>query len=566
MAVQKSWACPVNVGWLKIGTGESVSDYDYESGNMSSPILIDKEGIVNSKSDAYKVKFYLNDTSYTTFVCAYKYRYRYKPSYVEENSLSSEWTAYSSYRNIKSGNVTEYDTLCSIVKDSDGTGFTVNNALPSSLFDYDTLFDDDGMYDAVEITVAIRVQKNSSGTKYKWSNWTYKTFAVGFVPFISFSGFKPLYNGGIRGTVSSNHERKTTVKLGNPSYRHNGITYKDGSGSASFVLSGTAPVLIDIPSTMYRMYANIGGSHTDVHTPAVFCDSSVTTVDGSMAEVWNGLNYLYFDDVLTFGNDDYVFNNHIAIPITSNTPLEFEEPTVTVSYDENGNAIVSVDAAQCREASELAYLYDLVFEVSSKDRYGRSVRLEPEITEQWTEDTKQTDYGKWLCRIVALPYNSDITATLYINQRYSASSTTVYTYSKDISGLFWSIPSANLCTFTSDDGSESVNIKFNRTPSYSYANNAESVKVAGRDDPISRYGEGGERNFKLEGTALNPHYGQGGAWKDGIAALEESHDWIYRAEDGTRARVMISSVSCSEDKKSIDEWVDISINMTQVSG
>lgn len=70
---------------------------------------------------------------------------------------------------------------------------------------------------------------------------------------------------------------------------------------------------------------------------------------------------------------------------------------------------------------------------------------------------------------------------------------------------------------------------------------AETIKVAGKARPVSRYGTGGERKLTLEHADISFVCSE--APKRTAEALKAAHDWVLRAPGGTWHRVCVTGVS-----------------------
>ena len=128
----------------------------------------------------------------------------------------------------------------------------------------------------------------------------------------------------------------------------------------------------------------------------------------------------------------------------------------------------------------------------------------------------------------------------------------------------FTVDSDGLCLLDGED--DHFQIRYNPQVGFNYENEHELVAIAGRRDPVSRYGEHSKREVSLKGLILNPDFdaSYGDMWLEDAETLDRSHDYILRLPGGYRQRVSIDSSDLSGDVGSSGKWLEVSLNMTEV--
>lgn len=112
---------------------------------------------------------------------------------------------------------------------------------------------------------------------------------------------------------------------------------------------------------------------------------------------------------------------------------------------------------------------------------------------------------------------------------------------------------------------EHVTMEFNVPPQELYSPKGEYVEVAGRPNPVARYGVGGKRDITLQGTLVNPDIIPG-TWRPEFSKLEANHNWTFRSPKGDWRQVMVTGTSLVYDKGQFDRLAKASVTMVEVDG
>lgn len=110
-------------------------------------------------------------------------------------------------------------------------------------------------------------------------------------------------------------------------------------------------------------------------------------------------------------------------------------------------------------------------------------------------------------------------------------------------------------------GSDGFALRYDKDWSGKWTTEGESVKTAGRDLPVSRYGRGGEMTLKLSGRLLSTSYPEGDGDLKHLEPLKEAHDWIVRLPGGEIYRTRISSHDWAKEFMTRHKIIDISLDM-----
>lgn len=100
-----------------------------------------------------------------------------------------------------------------------------------------------------------------------------------------------------------------------------------------------------------------------------------------------------------------------------------------------------------------------------------------------------------------------------------------------------------------------------------YTLEADTIKTIGRQRPISRYGTGGTRSLKASCVFLrgelesqNPEYAE--SWA--LERLHAKHSWVFRTSTGRWHRVMVTSISITDN--SSEQYISADVTMEEVEG
>lgn len=157
----------------------------------------------------------------------------------------------------------------------------------------------------------------------------------------------------------------------------------------------------------------------------------------------------------------------------------------------------------------------------------------------------------WSAFIDAPPYDVPVTYTVAVvnGDGWTSKSVEHVTESK------------GRCTWSDED--YAVSLVFDLEVKSSFSLFTEVVDTAD-GKAVARFGRGGSRALTVEGTLLAPSIADG-AWKPALEALRMPRKWVYRKPGGERYKVVVTSVSDSEAKGTIDRVVSASVSMREVS-
>lgn len=124
------------------------------------------------------------------------------------------------------------------------------------------------------------------------------------------------------------------------------------------------------------------------------------------------------------------------------------------------------------------------------------------------------------------------------------------------------VPSTGLVRW--DYGDESFEMVYDPEESWGFEMDGETVKTAGADRPVSRYGEGGAVSIDVDGTYIRDLPGSdsmGDDWLAPMMQLTETHDWLLRTPHGGRFDVFVEKLAYTWESEGV---VAVSVTMQEV--
>lgn len=118
-----------------------------------------------------------------------------------------------------------------------------------------------------------------------------------------------------------------------------------------------------------------------------------------------------------------------------------------------------------------------------------------------------------------------------------------------------------------DWGNSHFALKYNVTRAYSNDLLGDTVSIAGKELPVSRYSTSRTVKMTVTGRIINPAKlpSVGDMWLGELNVLNEPHDWILRLPGGMRRRIAIETWVPQFDDTTCDTIADVTITANEVS-
>lgn len=443
-------------------------------------------------------------TDAKTVQVQHRHRSRYKPSYV---SSAAGIAAGLNQQLSEVWTAWPVDAQGAPVYQGDsGTAYTTltNRAngigfVPGIARSYD--FDSNAYnYDAHEYEYRVRVYDSGSQS---WSEWGYAILRVGYMPHILSGSFvRDDSTGEVAVTLSTLWEHPYSISFAFP-YIYNGTEFEK--------VASRLPIGATIQFQGFTDTQSLPSSFGVVGMQkfATMRQPSGVTVAASLLR--NELPLFVLD--------------------TSATPSTL--PTPSIDIDTSG------DSFAFSVSSTGAAYDDVDVAITYTNQAGELVCVSVQAEESG---------GVWSAVIDSVPFDIPVTATTTVKSSagFAHHSTVMILESNGRFALTYN--------------GETEALRFNPETSTMFSIDGEAVKLAGRENPASRYGEGGVNTITVNGAAV-----QEDDWPRLLSKLKQSHDWTYREPGGFVARVMVSTISSNVVYGQFGKFVNVSLTLVEVA-
>lgn len=169
--------------------------------------------------------------------------------------------------------------------------------------------------------------------------------------------------------------------------------------------------------------------------------------------------------------------------------------------------------------------------------------------------TYDEDLDMWTGQLENPPYDRDVTVRVsgVVSDEWKSWEYTLRVESLGYVSLDWG------------DSHFQIHYNTNRAMTVQLINDA--VSVSGSALPVSVYSTSRTNPITIIGTFINPDENaeMGDAWMKELEILNEPHDWVLRAPNGMRRRVMVESYQPVWQPQTANTIMDVTINMQEVA-
>lgn len=330
------------------------------------------------------------------------------------------------------------------------------------------------------------------------SEWSYETLIVAFQPQWNYGSATRNADGSVSVEVEHNMMRPCTFKMGDL--------------KSSTILGA----ILGITKTIGRMSERVvlpAGSGTVVIPASIIGSYKTVGTPNAQITSYDNVSYGGAGSSFTVGQVDH--DETIAAP------------SVTFKDADIYTAVTIADAG-----------YDNVFVTAEwEDVYGNP-HVEPLDV-----------LGTWEAEFIAPPYGVEVIyrVTVVSDGKWRTST------------FIRTVEAKGRMSFTDSD--EYVELLYGTSWRTDSSLEGESIRCAGREKPVARYGEGSTNKIAAQGTLLSKRVDASGAWLPEVRLLKSNSAWLFRNPLGERMKVMVNSVATSSEHPDI---ITLFVSMTEV--